>query len=57
VRAFVIRESAPAPALIAAAFIEMAEAPDATMRLIPKAPTAYGFKVRIFWKRRAAGVD
>jgi hypothetical protein len=40
VRVFMIRESAPAPALIAAAFIEMAEAPDATMRLIPKAPTA-----------------
>jgi hypothetical protein len=40
VRACVIRESAPAPALIAAAFIEMAEAPDAPMRLIPRAPTA-----------------
>lgn len=39
-RACMITESAPAPALIAAAFIEMAEAPDAPMRLIPKAPTA-----------------
>ena len=35
-----IGESAPAAALIAAAFIEIAEAPDAPMRLIPKAPTA-----------------
>ena len=34
------RESAPAPALIAVAFIERAEALDAPMRLIPKAPTA-----------------